>query len=289
MKHIFIVFASAVLCLSSRNSDGIFVSPKQLATHVYGGLPSNGTVLTRNGYVLEYDKRHRVPRWVAYKVTDENMQTPKRKGAFARYRDDPDVSGEASTNEYKGLFARTRLERGHLAPYFVMGGDRDADGLRARDKDPEDMATVFQGNYMSNIAPQHREAFNGPGGLWFKLETWIRERVVVKNSSAGHDVWVFAGCIFGPGETEKAGTQNDIHVPPVFFKIVIREIKGEPKILAFLLPHHRSPHGDIEDFLVSIDVIENLTGLNFFSDLPDQKESELEKQDTFENWAGFLN
>ena len=59
-------------------------------------------------------------------------------------------------------------------------------------------------------------------------------------------------------------------------------------VAAFLLPHHREKHGDIQDFLVSIDVIEALTGLDFFKDLEDELEEWLEDADTFENWGGYF-
>jgi endonuclease G, mitochondrial len=56
-----------------------------------------------------------------------------------------------------------------------------------------------------------------------------------------------------------------------------------PILLAFLFPHQWMRHGEIENFLVSVDVVEALTGLDFFSGL----EGWLEDLDTFENWVGF--
>jgi len=58
-------------------------------------------------------------------------------------------------------------------------------------------------------------------------------------------------------------------------------------VLAFLLPHHREAHGDIEDFLVSVDIIEALTGLDFFSEMKDEIEKPLEAEDTWLNWGTF--
>ena len=43
----------------------------------------------------------------------------------------------------------------------------------------------------------------------------------------------------------------------------------------------------MEAFLVSIDVVESLTGLDFFSDLDDDTEALLERTDTWDFWAGF--
>jgi endonuclease G len=76
----------------------------------------------------------------------------------------------------------------------------------------------------------------------------------------------------------------------MFYKIVVLENRdtGVPVVLAFLFPHQRSAHGDIEDFLVTVDIIEALTGVDFFNELGDQTENWLEDQDTWEVWKrGF--
>ena len=70
------------------------------------------------------------------------------------------LKGKRGTPDYKGLFTSRGYARGHLAPYGVMGGDRDGDGQLAKEGDPDDEVTIFQGNLMSNIPPQHHYGFN---------------------------------------------------------------------------------------------------------------------------------
>lgn len=255
--------------------------------HIYGSAPDDQPFLARRGYALCYDDIHRVPKWVAYHVTPDYRNTPSRAGKYKRFRTDPDIVNPVRDDDYNGLFdSPGNFARGHLAPYGVMGGDRDEDGLYAADDDNYDNNTVFEANYMSNIAPQNHYDFNGSGGLWYKLERWIQDDVVEER---GLEVWIFAGCIFGPGDPEMVGPDNDIAVPPMFYKIVIRkdETDNSPIVLAFLFPHQRSKHGNIEDFLVTVDVIEEMTGLDFFSDLDDDAEMELERTDTWDNWQNF--
>ena len=270
---------------SSGEAPGSTLTPKQqelLKEHVFGGVPETGTLIIRNGYVLSFDGPRRVPKWVAYHIEPEYLDTPKRKGRFSTFRADPDLTTEAKSKDYTGLFATRGFARGHLAPYAVMGGDRDDDGMDAAAGDDDDIQTVFQAMRMSNIAPQHHAAFNGSGGMWFNLERWTQDLV----KSTKTEAWVFAGCIFGPSVMEKVGPNKDIEVPPIFYKIVIRQDPDDdsPYILAFLFPHHRSRHGSIEDYLVSVDVIEALTGLDFFQDLPDPIENALEDADSWEVW-----
>lgn len=256
--------------------------------HVFGGLPSLDNLHVRQGYVTSYLPGARVPRWVAYHVVPEYRQTPPRKNRFETYRTDPDIDNPVSDSDYNGLKATRGFARGHLAPYAVMGGDRDDDGELAPE-DEFDSDTVFQANYMSNIAPQHHDEFNGTGGLWFELERTVQDVWIEQNLG---EVWVFAGCVIGLGDHEAVGPEHDILVPPMFFKIVVREPGPDeesdlPQVLAFLFPHQRQAHGQIEDFLVTVDVIEALTGLDFFHELSDPVEAVMEDMDTFANWQLF--
>jgi len=262
--------------------------------HVYCGQPSHDALLLRQGYVLAYDHERLVPKWVAYRVEPEYRNTPIRQGVFARYRTDPDFVDPVVDTDYDGLFDANvgNFARGHLAPYAVMGGDRDGDGqyasLDETENDPEDAQTLFEANYMSNMAPQHHYQFNGPGGLWFKVERWIQDDLV---KTGGRSAWVFAGTLFGSGPAEWEVSAKGIAVPPVFWKIVIEETftPEEPRVLAFLLPHQRVSHGDLTDYLVSVDIIEQLTGLNFFSDLSEAQQEQIERTDTCANWNAYFN
>ena len=251
--------------------------------HVYGGRPGYDNVLERRGYTLSYDSINRVPKWVAYHVIPDYLNTPPREGSFASFRTDPDIPNPVVDGDYDGLYTRRGYDRGHLAPYAVMGGDRDGDGLYA-ESGADDAQTLYECNRMSNIAPQRGLDFNRAGGLWYKLERWEQDILV---DSLGKEIWVFAGCIFGKGEYERVGPEYDIGVPSMFFKIVIQkpEIPSDmPIVLAFLFPHQRSKHGEIENFLVTVDVIEALTGLDFFNQFDDTTEALLEDTDTWVNW-----
>lgn len=246
--------------------------------HAYGGIPSGEAYIERQGYIVQFDAAHKVPRWVAYHIKPENYPPPKRdEGSWGKFRDDPDISGEATEADYKGQFNTWRnYAKGHLAPYFVSGGDRDGDGLDAAEGDGDDAETVYEIMYMSNMAPQHHYNFNGSGGLWYKVETYVRETLLKEQRK---EIWVFAGSIFGPGTYDTIG--EGVEVPPMFYKIVVTEEDGNPKILAFLLPHQIKKHGDIQDYLVSVNLIEAMTGLDFFPDINDE---EKERESTFVNW-----
>lgn len=294
---IFLFFGLLSLNLSTAFADPVDFSnltTEQLALineHVYGGVPGTDNVYIRKGYILSYNPTTKTPDWVAYHVKPDYRKTPKRDGKFSTFRKDPDIDNEPSSSDYNGLFTDRGYARGHLAPYGIMGGDRDDDGTYAifesDDSDSDDELTVFQGNYMTNIAPQHHKGFNGSPGLWWTLERWIQDDLV---EAQGREVWVFAGCIFGPGHHEKV-TSKDVWVPPMFYKIVVIENADSdiPYVLAFLFPHQRVRHGEIHDFLVSVNVIEAISGEDFFRDLGLANERKLEDIDTWETWMRFSN
>ncbi len=253
--------------------------------HVYGGLPSSGDLLVRHAFVMSYDVARRVPQWAAYHITPEYRDTPGRSGPFDDFGDDPDIINPVTNDDFDGFFGSRGYARGHMVPFAVLGGDRNDNGESA-ETDPYDSLTVIQGNYMSNITPQYHYGFNGSGGIWYEAERWLQDDIV---DDQGRSVWEINGTVFGPQKLDLIGPNADIEVPPMFYKIVISNDEGAdiPNVLAFLFPHHRKGHGDIEDYLVSVDVIEALTGLDFFQDLDDDIESGLEDRDTFENWSDF--
>jgi endonuclease G len=253
----------------------------------YGVLACDENMLkVRQAYLLCFDHDRKVPKWTMYHITPDFRDLPPRTGIFSTFRSDPDLDNEAKNSDYNGLLSSRGYARGHFTPYGVLGGDRDHDGQYASltdPSDPDDEKTVFEGNYMSNIAPQHHSGFNGSPGLWYQLERWVQDDMVLNNGEEAH---VIAGAIFGPGDVEKIGPNKDIFVPPMFYKIVTFEAHNErpQRTLAFLFPHQRVSHGEIQNFLTSIDVVEAMTGLDFFSNIEIDEDS-----DTWETWEKWFN
>ena len=286
---------------------------------------STQQILVRTAYANCYDSSRRVGLWSAYFVVPDYLCKPDRESDFEKYREDIEATGCPIPTEYERQYQpdSQRYDAGHLAPYNISGGDRDGDGQYAcyrpseaddgtgedacycgdysdpddysdaesqdgecieycGPSDPQDENTVFEINYLSNFAPQH-ESFNR-WGLWRKLErmiqeTWVRDR--------GLELWVVAGSVFAGSEPAKAGPWEDIHIPQLFFKLVVKSEQDGPSILAFLFPHVADGRGDIEDYLVTVDTIEALTGFDFFRELPDDIEGALESEGTWQNWDEF--
>ena len=67
-------------------------------------------------------------------------------------------------------------------------------------------------------------------------------------------------------------------VPTHFYKVILCEhATGTIEMVAFQMENDLNPiSGQPRDHVISVDEIENLTGLNFFSAMPDAEEDPLE-------------
>lgn len=273
--------------------------------HLPSGAPSDGMIKVRQAYVTEYDAARRLPRWTAWYATQAFRDPPKREGRWKSFHPDPDVPDPVRHEEYRDRVHQPHgFVRGHLVPYYISGGDRNGDGKDAEcskedqeegnDKDCKeiegrpvqdryDACTVFEINYMSNVAPQYHVGFNGSGGLWYKLETVVRDSI----DNSGTEFHLIAGPVFSGDPVRKIGPHSDIHVPHSFFKIVIHD--GQP--LAFLFTHDEEAHGPgcplhsmLEHCIVSVDKIETATSLDFFNQMPEQDQHRIEARRNLELW-----
>ncbi|MCE2029306.1 DNA/RNA non-specific endonuclease [Sessilibacter corallicola] len=276
-----------------------------IAEHLWGGPLDNSELFERRAYVFSYNKEHLVPRWAAWHATKPYRDTPKRKSRWSTFRRDPELT-TVSTKDYVGWFhSDDNFARGHIVPYFISGGDRDHDGLDAEIEetlaveDIDDACTVLEINSMANIAPQYHSRFNGQPGLWWLLESDVRNLI-----DNGRDLQLLAGTVFIDdvevekiGNREKSKSKWKIGVPHGFFKVVVDPDRNEA--VAFLFDHSGDVEGgcSIDDpankwpseCIVSIDVVEAATGLSFFSEIEEGKKllRESSTKGTWLEWLGI--
>lgn len=78
--------------------------------------------------------------------------------------------------------------------------------------------------------------------------------------------------------------KEKVAVPDYFYKILLQENKGKYKMIAFLMPNQMSDRS-LYEYVVSVDEIEKMTGIDFFPILPDAIENELEKSSDYKSWS----
>ena len=207
------------------------------------------TILSYTGFDLGYNERFEQAAWVAYVLTKEEAEneTSDRTGNFR-----PDtliLTGSATLGDYRG----SGFDRGHLAPAGDMRWSLEA---------------MSQSFLMSNMSPQ-RPAFNR--GVWLRLENQVREWAIEKDS-----LYVISGPVLNSIDTLIG--ENDVGVPSYFFKVLVDLSPPDHDMIAFLLPNTGSS-GDLMQFGISVDSLEQVTGYDFFSKVPDQEAiSWLERQ-----------
>lgn len=228
----------------------------------YAGFPAQGLkifgrvkVLENRGYTVGYSESMKNPLWVSYRIFDvPKLESGKRKSRFSV---DARTRAQVSHSDY----THSGYDRGHMAPNY---------GIATR-YGPDAQKETF---LMSNIIPQT------PGVnryLWKDLEM----RVAKRYGRYFHEVWVVTGPVF-QGEIRKL--DSGVPIPSAYYKIIIDEHRDELRVLAFLVPRKLPPYTRIKTCMVSIDEIEQVTDLDFFSDLPDVIEAELESEKATRLW-----
>ena len=72
-----------------------------------------------------------------------------------------------------------------------------------------------------------------------------------------------------------------------FDKLVIQLLPTflrKPRMIAFLVPHQNSTK-PLYEFVISTDELEELTGIDFFPNLPDETENRLEQNADYKAWS----
>ena len=208
-----------------------------------------GQVIQRTGYTLAYDKKTKTPQWVAWELTKE--ETKGNHERTDKFLPDPNVEGaKVVTTDYTG----SGYDRGHMAPAGDMKWSKKA------------MEESF---YMSNICPQIHHLNTGD---WNELEANTR-----KWARRYGSVYVTCGPIYnGSRRTQYIG-KNRVKVPDAFFKVILIQSPKKTCALGFFFENEAGQR-PLNEYLVSVDYLEQTTGIDFFPALPDELENLLEAE-----------
>ncbi|SEQ70800.1 endonuclease G [Hyunsoonleella jejuensis] len=219
-------------------------------------LPSSTThqVVHHNGYSLSYSEAHEQAEWVAYELKSSHISNTNHKRPYFEI-DKAVKTGAASWRNYKN----SGYDRGHLCPA--------ADRRYSKEAHDETFLT-------SNITPQEHE-FNS--GVWNRLEQKVRYWARKYNG-----VFVVTAGVL-KGEMETIGSEQ-VSVPNQFYKVLIDNNSGDTKMIAFLVPHKDSDK-PLYEFVVPVDEVEALTGIDFFPELEDAIEDRLEASSSYKGWV----
>ena len=221
------------------------------------GVPSQ--LLERFSYKTSYNKETRTPNWVGLALTSEHTD-----GEYARkghsFIEDLDVplprAIPADIRE-----SECGYQRGHMCP----AGDNKWSYKAQKD--------AF---LMTNICPQN-------GNLnqhdWKYLEETCREWAKKYDK-----IYIVAGPIFYSNKYKTVG-ERKVAVPDAFFKVVLQFGKTSETTKAIgLIYANQTGHHKMNYYVRSVDEVEKATGMDFFYQLDDNTESQIERESNLNEW-----
>ena len=246
MKSIFVL---VIICLLNSTAFSLSKVDREFEPTIELG----DDVVNRRYYSLSYSHEHKQSEWVFYKLSKRMISgDAERKDGFIK---DPEVfEGTASNLDYQN----SGFDRGHLLPAADMKLSQKA------------MDETF---FMSNVSPQDPR-FNRQ--IWKKLEDKIREFATNKGT-----LFVYTGPVLEEGLPTIGN--SEVSVPEKFYKIVVHKRGDKIETISFVMGNEKSER-PLKDFIVSIDEIEHLTGIDFLEKLPDEKEDWVESARALGNW-----
>jgi len=216
--------------------------------------PISSRIISHSAYTIQYNEKYEQADWAAYALTSEMLT-----GASERtddFRPDPAVpTGSATPADYKG----SGYDKGHLVPANDMTFS------------PVCMSETF---FMSNMSPQV-PSFNR--GIWKQLEELVR-----KWAKDNGGIYIVTGPVLKDGGFDTIGLDR-VAVPKRFFKVILDYREPELKAVGFLIPNRKTGESP-ESYAVTVDKVEEETGLDFFPQLPDNVEEQLESRIELDKW-----
>ena len=209
-------------------------------------------IIAYSAYEVMYNPEYKIPRWVRYELlASETDGVWSRKGL--KFTPDPSVSfPQAEDYDYRG----SGWSRGHMAPAADFKWSSTA---------------MIESFYFTNCCPQNLELNSGQ---WSTLEKKVRDWANRYGS-----LTVYTGPIVLDNAYGTIG-YNKVVVPDAFFKAILA---GEQSI-AFVMYNHNN-NENMQKCAMSVDDLEALTGIDFFTEQVDDFENQVEATYNLRNWG----
>lgn len=205
-------------------------------------------ILKRTGYVASYNKTTLLPNWVAWHLTAERTEgSAKRSGVD--FAEDTEVPEPRATD---WDYYNSGYDRGHMCPAADNKWSKKA------------MEESF---LFTNMCPQNGNLNRGD---WNEMEMACR-----KWAKKYGDLYIVCGPILYKGKHKTIG-KNKVVVPEAFFKVVLRT-GDDPQAIGFIYKN-TSGNRPKDSYVNTVDEVERITGIDFFSSLPDDVEKKVEAE-----------
>ncbi|MCD7898828.1 MAG: DNA/RNA non-specific endonuclease [Bacteroides sp.] len=216
---------------------------------------STECVAHHTGYTVSFNTKYQIPNWVGYELTREKTKgDAKRSNRFVSDPTMPECC--AHTSDY----TQSGYDRGHMVPAADMKWNTRA------------MEETF---FLSNICPQHPDLNQK---RWKELEDKVRDWAIADSA-----IIIVCGPLINTKSRKTVG-KNKVKVPEGFFKVILSPYKENPEAIGFIFKNKKAVN-PLHTYVVSVDSVESLTGLDFFSELPDSIEEKIEARTNLVYWG----
>ena len=207
-----------------------------------------GEIIDYTNYSVSFCEEYRLSEWAIYYKDAPGYIT----GGFSRkglnFKRDPKLNGRDGGNVW---YYKNVWDKGHLVPAAHMN---------------DNYASLRETFLFTNCTPQH-ESFNR--GVMKELEKKIRQW----NNEFGRVAIITGWVIEDDLDYIYTGLPPLMPIPKYYYKVFV-DISNNRSI-AFLIPNKKSTKPLLE-YVVSIDYLESVTGLDFFYKLPKDIERSFE-------------
>ena len=212
---------------------------------------TNNYLIARSQYAMSYNGFHHQPNWVSWSYSSADSGSTARTDAWSVETALPSGYYRVGTSTFGSSFGES-WDRGHMCP----SADRTSTVI--------DNEMTFR---MSNIIPQ---AAQNNQGLWANFETESRNL-----AADGDEILI----ICGPAEFTANRIPNQMSVPASVWKIIVevpnatsttpayQRVTTNSRVIALLTPNTGTGLGTWQSYITSVEEIEAITGLNFFSNV----------------------
>ncbi len=231
-------------------------------------LKEGEELVCHSAYCLVYDEKHEEAKWTAHiisrdiatggvnRTNDFRVDSLIKTGSSEEEDYFLTIEKDDGTVKYDGF----GYDRGHLCP--------SADFRWS----PIGLSETY---YYSNMTPQLPE-FNRE--LWADVESFMREYVY---NNPGKDLYIVTAPVLADNLPKIERGKNKVSIPVFHYKIAV-DIEAK-KGIAFLVSQKDLGY-PIESYVVSIDSIEKITGINYYPNLSTEDEALIESKSDISQW-----
>ncbi|MBK8147221.1 MAG: DNA/RNA non-specific endonuclease [Acidobacteria bacterium] len=237
--------------------------PTSNSVHLTMGNPSNAAtdalqptnyLMEKSQYAMSYHRDNGRPNWVSWHLDTSWLGSTPRQDDFRA-----DTTLPAGWYQVQGTdFSGSGYDRGHMCP--------SAD----RTKTVADNSSTFLMTNMIAQAPTNNQQ------TWANLESYSRTL-----ANGGNELYIISG---GQG-TSGFIANGKVAVPSFTWKVImvlpagtndVSRVTSGTRLIAVWMPNTNSVVSDWRTYRVSVDYVESLTGYDFFSNVPDAVEAQIE-------------